>query len=125
MDEDFLKEVFRKLTNSPTSDDTGFLLEAYTKIGHLLAEAKSAADDADAVRRKAEAEEYLRAKQSGETAKVTDSMAEKMAQIATFDLRRKQTEAERKALKLRHLRESVYQALSTVRSGTITFGEEA
>lgn len=122
MDEDFLKEVFRKLTNSPTAEDVPWLLGAYTKIGHLMAEAKGDADAADAVRRKTEAEEFLKAKQSAD--KMTDAMADKMAQIATYDLRRSEVAAERRVAKLRHLRESVYQALSSLRAGTITFGEE-
>lgn len=121
MDEDFLKEVFRKLTSGVGALDVPFLIEAYTKVGHLLAEAKAEADDAAAVRKHEYSKAFLEAKQREE--KVTDAIADKIATVAVFGLVRREAEMERRVAKIRHLRESVYQALSSTRAGTIEVGE--
>lgn len=122
MTEDYLKEVFRRLTLGVKNEDVPFLVEAYTKTGHMLAEAKAEAEDAAAVRKHELAQEYLKAKQSSE--KVSDAVANNHAQVATFGLARQEIAAQRRVHKLSNLRESVYQAMSMLKSGAITVWTE-
>lgn len=125
MDEEYLKRVWQALTKGPTQQDLPFLIEAYTKVGYLLAEAKSDAADAATVRKHEEAQEWIKAKQTvPEGGKpVSDTIADKIALVATFSLRRNEVAAERKAVKLSHLRESVYQAISVIKNQGVVWGE--
>lgn len=120
MDEKFLKQVYQRLTKGVTVEDVPFLIEAYTRIGHDMAAAKAVADDAAAVRKHEESKEFVKAKQ--QEGRTSDSVADRLAVIATFDLRRAEVAAEQRYSKVRHLREAVYQALSSLRAGTITIG---
>lgn len=114
MDEDYLKEVYRKLTQGDY--DSRWLVSAYTKVGHMLAEVKAEADAAAATRKHEEAKAFLRAREDGSTVE----MANKLATVTTFDLVKAEVAADRRKAKVNHLREAVGKAMST----TITFGEE-
>lgn len=116
MDEDYLKEVYRRLTLGEY--DSKWLVTAYTKTGHMLAEVKAEAEDATAVRKKGEAEEFLRARENG----MSVEMANRLATVAAFDLMRTEIAADRRKNKLAHLREAVGKAMSTM--SAITFGDE-
>jgi hypothetical protein len=116
MDEDYLKEVYRRLTQGEY--DSKWLVAAYTKTGHMLAEVRAEAEDAAVVRKKGEAEQFLLARKNGATVE----MANKLATVASFDLARAEIVADRRKVKLTHLREAVGKALSTM--STITFGDE-
>lgn len=113
MDEDFLKEVFRKLTQGDY--DSRWLVAAYTKVGHMLAEVKAEADDAAAVRKQGEATAFIKAREEGRAVE----LANRLAVVSTFDLARAEVAANRRKNKLTHLREAIGKAMSS----TITYGD--
>lgn len=112
-DGDYLLRVLTTLQSNPTAADIDFLVEAYVRVGYLAAEAEGLAEQAEAVRKHREAEEYLHAKRSGE--KVTDKMAETLALSFTKEERNAEVEARTKARKLKNLLNSVEQAINAVK----------
>ncbi len=115
MNDDYLKEVFKRLSMKPQDPD--FLIAAYSKIGYMLAELDAVADDAVIVRKNTEAEAWLRARET-----MPATVAEKVAHVEVFALRRAEGVAEAKAAKVRALHESVYQAIQLYRAGSIDLG---
>lgn len=109
----YLTRLIAKLQLNPTGQDIDYLVEAYARVGYLAAEAEGLAEQAEAVRKHREAEEYLHAKQSGE--KVTDKMAETLALSFTKEERDAEVEARTKARKLKNLLNSIEQAINAIK----------
>lgn len=117
MNEEYLKQVFQVLTNSPTQQDLDFLIEAYAKVGYLASDAERIAEDATNVRKYEEASEWLKAKQEKRVGDrgVSDETANKMAYIATYNLRTREAEAIAKAKKVSNLLDSLREAIHAVK----------
>lgn len=129
MDQEYLKTVFQVLTNNPTAQNLDFLIEAYAKVGYLVSQAKQEADLARTVRKHEEANEFLKAKSSTVDGKpISDGLAERMAIIATFTLRKAEIEADAKALKVTNLLDALRECLWSIRhlgkydSSSVTIG---
>lgn len=117
MNDDYLKEVFRVLTDNPTQQDLDFLIEAYAKVGYLASDAERAAEEAVNVRKYEEAQEWLKAKTEKRVGErgVSDETANKMALIATYGLRTAEAVAIAKSKKVNNLLDSLREAIHAVK----------
>lgn len=111
LDADYASQVLRVLRNNPTAQDIDFLVEAYTNVGYLAADAEGLANDAEMARKHAEADAYLEAR--GRDMTVKD--AEMSARFAVKDLLTTEIAATTKARKLRNLLLSLEQAINAVK----------
>lgn len=109
----YLLTVLAKLQSNPTAQDIDLLVEAYSRVGYIAADAEGLAEQAEAERKHAEAEAYLTAKRA--EGKVTDKEAETRALLATKDYRYREVEARTKARKLKNLLESIEQAINAIK----------
>jgi hypothetical protein len=113
IDGNYVSDVFKKLSNSPTSQDLDYLLEAYTKIGYYVAAAIGDADLAEAQLEYDQAQVKQEVKQQSE--KVTAAVMEAQATIATFDQRKIAIKSRTDARKLMNLYQSVEQAINAIK----------
>lgn len=112
-DGNYLLRVLGVLQSNPTAAEIDFLVEAYSRVGYLAAEAEGVAEQAESERKHAEAQAYYQSKVSGE--KVTDKFAETAALIATKEFRDKEVEARTSARKLKNLLDSIEQAINAIK----------
>lgn len=105
--------VFTVLQQGPTSADLGYLIEEFTYLGYLAAQAESMAEMAEAQRKHEWATSYAEVK-SGE-GKVTDAFAQAQADILTFDFKKAEVKAYEKARKMKNLLNSIEQAINAIK----------
>lgn len=110
---DYAARVLAVLQAGPTNADLNFLVEAYTNLGYLAAQAQGEAEMAEARRKYEEANAYRTAKMSGE--KVTERQAEAEAAVSTWDFRQAEVEARTRARKLQNLLDSTEQAINAIK----------
>ena len=99
--------------NNPTGSDLDFLVQAHTKVGYLAAIAQKEAEFAYAVRKNAEATAWREA-MNGET-KVTAAAADKAAELAVWDLRVREIQANESSKKISNLLSSITEAINGIK----------
>lgn len=112
MANEYLELVMEKLEDNPTSGDLDFFLEAYARVGYLASEAEQRASLAEAQRKFDEASAYVDARQNGAKTGV-DATAS--ATVATKDSRDAEVIARGKAVKLKHLLNSIEQTINGIK----------
>lgn len=101
------------LSNNPTSADLDFLIEAHTKLGYLAGVAEGEADMAYAVRKHQEATAFKDAMSSGE--KVSAAQAERLAELAVWELKQNEITAKERSTKINNLLRSVTEAINGIK----------
>lgn len=109
----YVIRLIQTLNSNPTAAELDLLVEGYSNIGYLLAEAEGLAEEAENVRKHNEASNYLSVKQSGE--RVTDKQAESQALVMSKADRDREVAAFVKARKLKNLRDSIEQAINAIK----------
>lgn len=112
-EKDYPARVIEVLASNPTSADLDFLIEAFTNLGYLAADAAGKAEMAEAKRKFEEASAFDRFKKSGE--KMTDSVANARATIETWPFKKEEIDAQTKARKLHNLLAAVEQAINGIK----------
>lgn len=111
--DEYLGQVLRTLSNNPTAAELDYLIEAYTTLGYLAANAEGLAEAAENKRKYEEAQAYLASKSNGE--KVTERQAEANAALATRIYRDEEVEARVKARKIKNLHDALEQAINAIK----------
>jgi hypothetical protein len=109
----YVAEVLDKLQSNPTNQDLDYLVEAHTYVGYLAAVAQGAADEAEAIRKYAEAESILAIK--SQEPKVTGVILESSATRATQKERMAEIVARTQARKIYNLQQSIEQAINAIK----------
>lgn len=109
----YLGQVLRTLSNNPTAAELDYLIEAFTTVGYLAADAEGLAEAAENTRKYEEAQAYLASKSSGE--KVTERYAEANAALAVRIFRDAEVEARVKARKVKNLQDALEQAINAIK----------
>ena len=114
--DNYVAELFKVLSSNPTAQNLDFLVEGYTRMGYLAAQAESDAEYAEAQRKYEEATAYADAKSDHEPGeRVTDSAAQSIAFVRTFDRRKEEIKAREKAQKLKNLLLALEQAINAIK----------
>lgn len=103
----------KTLRNNPTGAELDFLIEAHARIGYLAGVAEGEAEMAYAIRKNAEANAFKNAINGG--TKVSASVAERLAELETWELKQAEVEAKTKSTKINNLYRSVTEAINGVK----------
>lgn len=109
----YLADVLRTLSSNPTAAELDYLIEAFTTVGFLAAQAEGLAEAAENKRKYEEAQAYLASKSNGE--KMTERQAEANALLATRIYRDEEVEARVKARKIKNLLDSLEQTINAIK----------
>jgi hypothetical protein len=114
IDEQYIKQVFKVLTNDPTDPgNLTFLVEAHAKVSNLTAKAVGLADEAESQRKYADAETINRLK--GEDPKITATLLESKAYVENYYLRQEENKRRTDARKLQNLLDSIEQGINAIK----------
>lgn len=111
----YIDQLFRTLSSNPTAQDLDLLVEGYTRVGYLAAQAEGDAEMAEAERKFHEATAYSEAKSGSPGERVTDEAAKNLAYLRTYDYRKAEIKAREKAQKLKNLLGSCEQAIMAIK----------
>lgn len=110
---EYVKKVYRVLTNNPTDQDLDFLIEAHARIGRLAAVAQGEAETAEGERKYNEANSWRDIKLN--EPKWTAAQVEAQVYVDNYHFRKAEVEATTNASKLKNLLDSVREAINGIK----------
>lgn len=115
--DNFVADLLARLSSNPTAQDLDYLVEAYTKVGYVAAQAQALAEQAEAERKYQEATKASEVRQmvaaSGD--RITEKAVENAVYVATYDYKKAEIRAAEKAAKLKNLLAATGEAINAIK----------
>lgn len=112
-DATYVEQVMSVLQRTPTAQHLDYLIEAFTRIGRLAADAETIAERAEHHRKHMEATYFLEAKRS--VPRPTADEAKATALVESVGEYHAEAEAKANARMLRNLLEAIEQAINAIK----------